>query len=470
MLSFNSSELSKSLISLPVDIIIIIINFAVDDRTNWSKYNVDHINNRLKYLCNISELSKEYRTLIRPYVYSTFVKLRKHFSEISWLVPDTFDWVNENDQIKKLVNYVCTNPNLCIAGGYPTLMFFNKDLNLNFTSDIDIYILKHNKKSIETLTDLFNNIFIMYGKIEYHIPASSSIINIKIDKIDRVVQIIFTKQQSPMHILSTYDNSHNRLCYYLGQTYATLDAIQTKQSLASTSYILKMNLIRIKKTYDLGLKINGLKLKLVDINNFFHMYPLPIFNFKYYEAHNPNDILDIFHPKPYTSIIKSYCDRYDSNYYVYNNVYLQSYNFSDYRSIDYTKCKIKSTLYEQTKFKYNMIRLQLNDIIINPIYAIVGKLFNKKFMYDHYFKISDQNMKDLNKILFDVSKIYYADSSKNMVTYISDNIIKITSNKCLWIDYNLECTIHVKIYFIEQICEHGNTFSMIYHPIYYKQN
>ena len=95
----------------------------------------------------------------------------------------------------------------------------------------------------------------------YHNTISKSIINLKIKDIGRTIQIIYTNLKSPTHILSTYDSSHSKCCYYLDKMYITLDMLNSLNTNICNLYGNVQKNGRIYKILNLGFKFLNINIQ-----------------------------------------------------------------------------------------------------------------------------------------------------------------------------------------------------------------
>lgn len=221
---------------------------------------------QLNIIKNLSVVCKNWNYKLRIKFYWRACFCHKCLISDTWLIENKFEWIIESDHLEILYNYIKIDPNICIAGGYPTLMCFGKNLIDYPNSDIDIYIINKTVNSHKTLENLLKFIMNTYNKISFHM-LSNCIVNIKIDSINRILQIILTDLISVMNILSSFDNSHNKCCYYLNKTLLTIDTLKSKNTKSTYFYIENPKLDRITKTVKLGLSIkNDFSINLTNSN------------------------------------------------------------------------------------------------------------------------------------------------------------------------------------------------------------
>lgn len=197
-------------------------------------------------------------TNIDELVYWKSIERHKLLLSDSFLLKDTFEWQIE-DPLQPLYDYLQYDNNICIAGGYPTLQYFNKNLVDFPDSDIDIYIF-HNTSSPVTPKITFTHLlrFLDYTytiQNIYRHGYSWSVFDIHLQSSNRILQIIGTTDHSLSEIIGQFDAAHNRCCYYLGHTYVTLDAAYAKTH--QITYFTKnySNTPRLDKASRLGLQI-----------------------------------------------------------------------------------------------------------------------------------------------------------------------------------------------------------------------
>jgi hypothetical protein len=190
-------------------------------------------------------------------IYWKSLEFRKVLISNVYLLKDEFKWINEQNSLVVLFDYLSNEPNMCIAGGYPTMQYFEKKLSDFSGSDIDIYIFNDDhKKTFKKFVEYLDN-KLGINKIDYIGKSyfNKSIFNLHVNNIARIIQVIGTCDISISEILRQYDTSHNRCCLYLGSTYVSYDAQYAKK--INTTYFNKNynNYKRLNKAHKLGLKI-----------------------------------------------------------------------------------------------------------------------------------------------------------------------------------------------------------------------
>lgn len=231
--------------TIPCDILLEIIKFTDED---------DH--KIFKTFLLMLRLSKFiYKNLV-DYTYALGCKVRHEFYNQKLLIANTFNWVDEDFSLKIIIDYVRSNDNLCIAGGYTTLMFLNKDFKDYPDSDIDIFIMNVSVDPVKTFEHLCKFILRIYPDTQYN--QTLSVFDLKIKNISRTFQIILTKLKNPTHVLSSFDFSHNKSCYYLDKTYSLPDAIHSRISKKTYYYAKQFRIQRLVKAKNLGLVISNI--------------------------------------------------------------------------------------------------------------------------------------------------------------------------------------------------------------------
>lgn len=194
---------------------------------------------------------------INDIVYWKSIEHKKILLSNTFLLKNHFKWIIEHDALKDFYYYINKNPNICIAGGYPTLQYLEKKLCNYPNSDIDVYILGDKPKL--TFINLLNYLNNICGIIKIvRVGNSGAILNIKVESIDRIIQIIGTVNKHITQVIGQFDASHVKCCYYLGNTYITLDAKYAKDR--NMTYFNKNHQVisRLNKAHNLGLQIHGL--------------------------------------------------------------------------------------------------------------------------------------------------------------------------------------------------------------------
>ena len=93
-----------------------------------------HCDDTLSSIKILSKICKTWNNSLKINFYLLCCYKQKYLISNNWLLPcdkissHNLKWVIENDQLLKLYEYIKTEPNICIAGGYPTLMCLNKNL------------------------------------------------------------------------------------------------------------------------------------------------------------------------------------------------------------------------------------------------------------------------------------------------------------------------------------------------------
>lgn len=223
-----------SIASLSYDILLEIINKLPFKDILTLRYIVDDIN----------EL-----------VYWKSLEHRKILLHDTYLIADQIQLHIETN-LEPLYNFLKLHDNICIAGGYPTLQYLNKNFSDHPCSDIDVYIFGTLSCIKETL-----QLFLQFLDSSFSITSiqslgiSSSIFNIKLSDTPRIIQIIGTHYRSISEIIRQFDASHNRCCWYLGHSYITYDAMYAKTR--QLTYFTKnhLNYTRLNKAHNLGLQI-----------------------------------------------------------------------------------------------------------------------------------------------------------------------------------------------------------------------
>lgn len=233
---------------IPSDIWIEIIN-------HMAKIDTEIIKSLIKMMA----INKYFYKILfdRTYKLATIssTKIKYELKSMHWLIPNIFKWTNTDLKLEVLIEYIKSDENLCIAGGYTTLMFLNKNLDDCPNSDVDVFIINRTAEPKVTFDLLCE--FISENYLDVYFDQKGSVFNIKIPEINRTIQIIVSSFVSPTHVLISFDFSHNRSCYYLGQTYCLPDAIDALSK--KTSYTVpNIKLHRLAKAKLLGLEISNM--------------------------------------------------------------------------------------------------------------------------------------------------------------------------------------------------------------------
>lgn len=233
--------------NINIDICIEILNLTAND-----KFNI------FKNFLTMLLVSKYFNKKLSAYVFMLGSKLMFEYKSMSWLVPDTFEWINLEPKLEPLFKYVESNENMCIAGGYCGLIHMGKNLDDYPDSDVDIFIMKKTENSLDVLKYFLSFVKENYPGVTF--CQRSGIFDIKICDVKRIIQIITSSFESPTHILSSFDFSYCKSCYYLGKTYSSPDAVCTKENNRTNYNESHIKLNRIFKAKKLGLTISNIKI------------------------------------------------------------------------------------------------------------------------------------------------------------------------------------------------------------------
>ena len=179
------------------------------------------------------------------YIYWKSIEFDKILLSDRFLLKDKFKYLY-NNKLKAFYDFIKNNKHICIAGGYPSLMFLGKDLKDYPDSDIDIYVMENytTNETLKLIQFLDNNYAI---KMTTH-KNSTSVFNVKIDVCSRVLQVIITNMKNIQTILGSFDMGYIKCALYMGHTYVTYDAIYSKNiNMTHTKFPHKA---RINKAYD----------------------------------------------------------------------------------------------------------------------------------------------------------------------------------------------------------------------------
>lgn len=212
------------------------------------------------------KLNKLSNNLLKEYKYYQHLNLYQKDrlkSDPNFLIKNEFPFIIENQQIQPLINYIDNNPNLAIIGGYITSMYF--EFPFFEESDIDIYIFSEN---YNLNYDIFEDFVIFLDKT-YNIDeveiSGNSVRAFTFKNFNRKIQIILIGFNNILDIILTFDCTHNRCAYYLGNTYITFDA-QYSKKYQQTYYFNKVRPTRYKKALKYKLKVIN-NVKKINIKN-----------------------------------------------------------------------------------------------------------------------------------------------------------------------------------------------------------
>lgn len=196
-------------------------------------------------IMNLNEVLKN--TIKKEIIYWKSLNHFKILLHDSYLLKNEFVYIYD-EQLSELYDYIKSNPNICIAGGYPTLMHYNKNLADYPDSDIDIFVI--GPDSVENAKGLLHFINKNY-KAKF--VKGDAVIDIKIKNYERPLQVIVTQYQNINELLYTFDTDYNKCALYLGDTYITFDAKYSVAINMTHSKYFKHN--RIEKTLKKGIQI-----------------------------------------------------------------------------------------------------------------------------------------------------------------------------------------------------------------------
>ena len=186
-------------------------------------------------------------------IYWKSIEYNKIMTHSKFLLENKFKY-KYNNKLQKFYEYIKSNPYICVAGGYPTLMFLGRNLNDYKDSDIDVYVMEESenpKNTLELIEFLDNNFKIQFQQIN----NCKSVFNCIIDGCSRTLQIISTQFRNVNEIFKSFDMGYIKCGLYLGKTIVTYDAIYSKNK--NMTYINFPNKTRINKAYEKNMKVYG---------------------------------------------------------------------------------------------------------------------------------------------------------------------------------------------------------------------
>lgn len=185
---------------------------------------------------------------------------------VNKLYKNDFSFYIENENMIPFYNYIGSNDNMCIAGGYPTLHYLNKNLSDYPNSDIDVFILKTNnhndnndnqKITIQKFLIFLNDTY-MISSIKGDSKSKCSIFDVVCLNFSRKIQIICTNYSNIAVLLNSFDSSHCKCCFYMNNTYVTPDAKLTKNTGYTCFYSYYPSPKRIEKVHKLRIDVLNL--------------------------------------------------------------------------------------------------------------------------------------------------------------------------------------------------------------------
>lgn len=331
------------------------------------------------------KLHEHFHYLKRSFLYYKNLNLYQfntdHKIDNELMLKNEFTFVVENEEIVELINYLDTQPNMIITGGYISTMYFQK--NFDKESDIDIYIFGEN------VLENFKN-FLSFLDTTYNIDfvelLGSSVITFILKKLNRKVQIILSGFESILEIMLSFDCTHNRCAYYLTDTYVTFDCKYSK-TYQKTYYFNRIRPSRYKKSLKYELKVvNDVEIEDIDdtVKSDVHKW-----------ENGNNDFLGEL---KISKFISSYFGGYKS---IRKNKYL------DITQIDHSKIVCNSTIgkniginpsiYYDFKLIDRYFNKEINCIdSLHITYTLTGKLFNNN--NDNYYLVMN-NVSEVENII-----------------------------------------------------------------------
>lgn len=353
-------------------------------------------------------------------IYWKSIEYNKIMTHDKFLLKDKFKY-KYNNKLSKFYEYIKSNPHICIAGGYPTLMFLGKDLNDYKESDIDVYVME-NSAYCETTKSLIHFLTENY-KIEFQqINNCRSVFNCIINGCSRILQIISTQFATVNEIFHSFDMGYIKCGLYLGKTIVTYDAIYSKN--INTTHIMFPNKNRIVKAHKKNMKVYGhdeiydiqsddKQLHIIDANEL-QIIPLKNFIISYQQMKN----------------YFNYVELDDIDIIDIKQTYFKNTPYNKYQTMNLLMiCQINSN--------YNTNYVNKMPIITKSIKLnICGKLYKNTYNNKFSIKIFDKNnqtVKKLHKIIIQLEKIIKLKKSD----------FNIKSNNCLKSD--LHCKFRPRI-------------------------
>jgi hypothetical protein len=179
-------------------------------------------------LRNLSGVNQFFRNQKELFYYRHAFE-RQPVYRIDLFLKDEFSIPVFDTPLQTIMDYVQTQSNLFIAGGFPTQLYMTREPASS--SDIDLYVLtKEPIKNGEYLTvNLLESIKEVLVWLEQnftiigYIRVGPSVYSVVLKEITHPLQLIVTTNGTPAEILSSFDNSHNRCGIYMGHTYIGMD-------------------------------------------------------------------------------------------------------------------------------------------------------------------------------------------------------------------------------------------------------
>jgi hypothetical protein len=217
-------------------------------------------------LIKLSIADTKFRETYKDYIYHRHALECKTIESLDYFIPDTVSIPSFSDcmPLQKLMNYIASNSNLCIAGGFPTYLYMGITPKSN--SDIDIYVLCGNVHALKKDSMFKNNELcdieqlLFFIKTNYTEPkylrVGPAVFNITVQEFSHPIQIIVTTYKSLAQVLSSFDNSHNRCGIHMGRSYVGIDTELTHHT--KTTYFYKTTKpVRYMKALELGFRVFG---------------------------------------------------------------------------------------------------------------------------------------------------------------------------------------------------------------------
>ena len=212
-------------------------------------YHNKHVNKIV--LNNLLDKKYELNANVEQYYCRTFDEIRK-MNEMELC----YNFVVESGY-EEFFEYVSKNDNIWIAGGYPSLIYFEKNLAEFPDSDIDVFINNNvTTLEIENFLTFLNKTYEIVEICSYF-EENNNVFNVKCKKICRIIQIIFHLYVNVNEHISAFDSSHCH-CAIINNKLIVRPVTQYTKNTGLCKIFDKMcNPSRMNKIHKLGFKILG---------------------------------------------------------------------------------------------------------------------------------------------------------------------------------------------------------------------
>lgn len=380
--------------------------------------------------------------LTKEQLYWKSLEYNKIFKSMDFLIKSSFDY-EYDEEISILYDYINNNTQLCVAGGFPTLLFNNKNLSLYPSSDIDIFIMEKDDTANETIK-LIKYINKYYKAVFLKINKSVSVFDVKINGYNRTIQLISTKYRCVNEILNSFDMGYNKCALYGGETFVTYDAMYAKNIMKTHTNNPKHD--RIYKACVKGFSVHNCEDYKIDEKN--HL----ISALKREEIDINNVIKQI---KPANNFLSGY-----SHFVNLETIKNDSgCKVVDLIVVENNEKKNKSVmLYYLKPSDYNVKFTHFMPKYGSTINIMVRGNISKLVACNGIsIKIQNKNQNGVDKLINVLNDIHYVTESKYVYSFISNTITKDDDEKWRLSNYHVRSAKPGPMSLINPCCNMGKS-------------